>query len=127
MKRFLLLCVAVASIAFVGCSDDDKETGSKELVGTKWVYEEGDLLSVFWQEDITFNSVNKFTYHYMELVNFQTTDEGEAVGSYTYNPPTITGKVSMDGVEVALRGEISGDNMTVYVNGEEYGVYKLDK
>lgn len=120
MKKYLfalLMCV----VAFASCSDDD-EHGSDELVGTNWIYEESNG-SYLWAEDITFNSVDKFTYHYRELTNWQVTDEGSATGSYTYNPPVVTGSITMDGVKVSLRGEINGSRMTVYIDGEEYGIY----
>ncbi|WP_295936714.1 hypothetical protein [uncultured Alistipes sp.] len=125
-KLFFIFTIAALSFA-TACSDDDKK-GSSELVGTKWIYEEGSLLSsFFWQEDITFNSASSFTYHYMELSYLEVVDEGQAKGKYTYTPPTLTGNITMDGVKVNLRGEVSGKNMSVYVNGELAGIYKLDE
>ena len=128
MKKMLLLFAAIIAMSFVGCDKDNDEPGSDELVGTKWFYEKGSVLSsYFWQEDITFNSVDKFTYHYMELTNLVATDEGEATGSYKYNPPVVTGSVTMDGVKASMRGEINGSQMTVYINGEKYGIYQKKK
>lgn len=128
MKKLLLLLIGIATVLSTGCSKSDNEDyGSDELIGTRWIYEEGNLLSYFWQEDVTFTSINQFKYHYMELTNFVTIDEDEATGSYTYNPPTVTGSISMDGVTVSLKGEISGSTMAVYIDGKFQGNYKLDK
>lgn len=128
MKKLLLLLIGIATILSTGCSkNDNEEHGSAELVGTRWIYEEGSVFSYFWQEDVTFTSINQVKYHYMELSNFVTTDEGETTGSYTYNPPTVTGSISMDGVTVSLRGEVNGSTMAVYLDGKFYANYKLEK
>ena len=100
MKKVLFALLACV-VAFASCSKDD-EHGNDELVGTNWIYEEN-LGSYIWSEDITFNSVDKFTYHYMEKTGDHVTDEGKAARSYKYNPPIVTGSITMDGVKVSLK------------------------
>ena len=125
MKKVLFVLLACV-VAFASCSKDDDEHGNDELVGTNWIYEEN-LGSYIWSEDITFNSVDKFTYHYMEKTGDHVTDEGKATGSYKYNPPIVTGSITMDGVKVSLKGEVNGSRMTVYIDGEEYGIYHKEE
>ena len=33
----------------------------------------------------------------------------------------------MDGVKASMKGEINGSQMTVYINGEKYGIYQKKK
>jgi len=128
MKKILLLFAAVTTIVFAGCSDDDEKVGSDELVGTKWVYEEvvGDIPNHYWRTSITFNSVNEFTYHAEDEVGGKI-QKFDASGSYTYNPPTITGGGIADGEKFELHAEVNGDQMTVYIDGEMLSVMKKSK
>ena len=120
--------MAIASVAFVGCSDDKKEANA-ELVGTRWMYEEGHLGDAnYWAEGVKFETPTEFTYFYYEMDDkLNITDEGESVGKYEYNPPIVTGTISMDGVKVMMRGEITDNNMLVYIDNEKYATYKKQR
>lgn len=126
MKKIFLLFAVIASVLLAGCSDDkNKDTGSDELVGTKWMLEEGVFGSpYYWAEGIQFKSVSGFTYFYYQMQNLSVVDEGEASGWYIYNPPVITGSITMDGIKADLRGEVNGSKMKVFIDDEFYGVYE---
>lgn len=126
MRKILLMFAVLAAMVFTGCSNDkNNDTGSDELAGTKWMTEEGRIgSSYYWAEGIQFNSASSFTYFYYQMNNLDIVDEGEASGWYIYNPPIVTGNATMDGVKVSIRGIINDDTMTIYIDNEEYGVYK---
>lgn len=110
MKKFLLLFAAIAAVTFVGCSDDD-ENSNGELVGTTWTYQEKSS-SILWVELLEFSSDSKVVYAYMEMTGSKVTDQGEAVGTYVYNPPVVTVTVSQDGQTETVKLTVSGKTMT---------------
>lgn len=112
MKKIFFLFLAMIAISAVGCSDDNDDNAQNELLeGTFWVYQETSGSSL-WIEAIEFQSDDKCVYVYLEKFGSTTTDQGEAAGTYSYVPPTVTCKVSMDGETATMRLSVNGDKMT---------------
>ena len=111
MNKFFYLLLAAVSTAFISCSDDKNNNQNELLEGTFWVYQESseDLL---WLEAVEFQSGGKCVYVYLEKSGSAITDQGEAVGNYTYNPPVVVCRVSMDGESATMKLHIDGDKMT---------------
>lgn len=100
------------AISAVSCSDDKDDNAQNELLeGTFWAYQETSGSSL-WIEAIEFQSNGKCVYVYLEKIGSTTTDQGEAVGTYSYVPPTVTCKVSMDGETATMKLSVNGDKMT---------------
>lgn len=119
-------------LVFTGCSDDDDNNefsgGGTELVGTKWFYTEGGILSdYYWQEALVFNTASTFTYSYMELTNLEATDDGEFTGRYKYVAPNLTGKISDGKKTVTITGTLSGNELRISVNGGDIQVFKKEE
>lgn len=111
MKKFLFLLLAIAGIAFVGCSDDDENNAQNKLLeGTRWVYQESES-DYLWQETLEFKGGSKCVYSYLEKEGATITDQGEASGTYSYTPPVVTVKVSMDGETEVKDLTVDGDQM----------------
>lgn len=115
MKKILLLLVAVATLSFVGCSDDDEKT-SNPLSGTTWERTEDGILG-----SLSFSDTQcKFTLKIASSSsNYATT-----IYDYTYNDPKVT-LYPLDDELAILEGEISGSAMTVTntSSGENIGIY----
>lgn len=111
MKRFLLLCVAVASIAFVGCSDDKEEQKNDELVGTTWVFSQTDL-DYSSYETIRFESGAKCVYTLIEKESGTTVTNIKATGKYSYTPPIVKIRISYEGEEATKQLKITGNTMS---------------
>ena len=111
MKKIFLF-LAMIAISTVGCSDDNEDNVQNELLeGTFWVHQEKSN-GLLWIEAIEFQRDGKCVYVYLEKSGSTTTDQGEAVGTYSYVPPTVTCKVSMDGETATMQLSVNGDKMT---------------
>lgn len=115
MKRFLLLCAAIASIAFVGCSDDDDKK-SNPLSGTTWEMTDNGILSSLSFNDTECRYVLKYA---SASSNYKTT-----IYNYIYEAPKVTLQPLEDGMAV-MEGVISGSAMTMTntSSGKEIGVF----
>lgn len=124
MNKFFYLLLAAVSTAFISCSDDKNNNQNDLLEGTFWVYQESseDLL---WLEAVEFQSEGKCVYVYLEKRGSTITDQGEAVGNYTYNPPVVVCRVSMDGESATMKLHIDGDKMTDE-RGQEFLLQKSE-
>ncbi len=112
MKKIFFLFLTMIAISAVSCSDDKDDNAQNELLeGTFWAYQETSGSSL-WIEAIEFQSNGKCVYVYLEKIGSTTTDQGEAVGTYSYVPPTVTCKVSMDGETATMKLSVNGDKMT---------------
>jgi hypothetical protein len=114
MKKFFILLLAVAAVSFVGCSEDngtDDDVRNDLLENSFWIYQES-TSSVLWMEAVEFQKDGKCVYVYMERTGSSITDQGEAVGSYSYIPPIVTCNVSMDGETATMKLTVDGDKMT---------------
>lgn len=116
MKKFLLAIVAIAALAFVGC---DKEGGSDELAGTKWV-------STFYHGEtstIEFQSGGK--------VSFTMQDEEDTYrfsGTYTYESPKVYITLQVGPYTAPIVGTILGNKMsTVEGDGEDAMINEYTK
>ena len=124
MNKFFYLLLAAVSTAFISCSDDKNNNQNELLEGTFWVCQESseDLL---WLEAVEFQSGGKCVYVYLEKSGSAITDQGEAVGNYTYNPPVVVCRVSMDGESATMKLHIDGDKMTDE-RGQEFLLQKSE-
>ncbi len=120
MKKFLLALTAIAAIAFVGCSKDSDSTDGLE--GTSWTYNDstGNETIV---ETIRFQSGNKATLSgTMTWANG--TERYSEVGTYTYKAPDVTLRlVDEDGDPCLYTGTVSGNQLTLYEDGDFYGIF----
>lgn len=112
MKKlfYLILATMAVSFAFVSCSDDDDNQNGL-LEGTFWVYRETSP-GLLWLEAIEFQEGGKCVYVYLEQSGSTVTDQGEAVGTYTYNPPIVVCRVSMNRESTTMKLQVNGNKMT---------------
>lgn len=115
MKRFLLLCMVIASVSFVGCSDDD-DKNSNPLSGTTWEMTDSGILSSLSFSETECRYVLKYA---SSSSNYKT-----AIYNYTYEAPKVTLQPLEDGLAV-MEGVISGSAMTMTntSSGKEIGVF----
>lgn len=112
MKKFMMALVAIATIAFVGCSKDDKD--NVNIVGTIWSCTEvsgGD--KEVWRLTFTDARAVSFDYQYYEYN--QLVDSERSVGTYVYTAPQISINLGGD----VMVGTVSGKTLTL---GDGYGM-----
>ena len=108
MKKFMMALAAIAAIALVGCSKDDKKDDGN-IVGTTWTYKEYYDDEMYVQK-ITFVDNQSFKFDEEMYVNNRLEDSrNPEYGTYVYNAPQIT--LNIDGY--VMRGTISGKTMSL--------------
>lgn len=123
-KLCYLLLAAVSAVLVSSCSDDKNDNRNDLLEGTFWVYQESSD-GLLWLEAVEFQPGGKCVYVYLEKSGSAITDQGEAVGNYTYNPPVVVCRVSMDGKSATMKLHIDGDKMTDE-RGQEFILQKSE-
>lgn len=119
MKKHLVMLMAVAAVVPTSCSKDEEKTN--DLVGTSWAASESSS-NYSWSETISFTSATSFTYLYQENDRGETS-EIKASGSYTYDAPKLVGKATLQGISATLEETISGNTLTVTMDGKPYEIY----
>jgi|GEM_PF-2607084 len=110
-KFFLTLTLIVSFLAFTGCKDDDNEpAANNELVNTTWEFTD-DEPDYYIYETISFKSQSKCVYTLVEKEDGKTVSDISVTGSYSYNPPVVTIKMSYQGDNQTMKMTISGNKM----------------
>ena len=108
MKKFygimMLAMLAVCSIAFVSCGDDDGVSGNS-LVGT-WRWTDGEDI-----EEVVFNANGTYAWYEYSVDESRDLDES---GTYTVEDNVVTMVSQQSGGASVYRFEISNKTLTLY-------------
>ncbi|MCM1300120.1 MAG: hypothetical protein NC250_06050 [Alistipes senegalensis] len=123
MKKFFFALAAVVALAFVGCSDDDKDDAKSEngLVGTTWEYYESNESGGYLHDTFAFKKNGNVTWTESWL---EFGDQGTDVinGTYTYSEPNLSMKFTDDeGDTYRFIGTVEGNSIRLYEDGDYYG------
>lgn len=115
MKKFFLALVAVATIAFVGCSKDDDDNSGSSLAGTSWTVTASAPLETI-TETLQFKSGGVVVWSGQYKASGYETETYSDTGSYTYEAPVVTIRIVKDdkyGADV-YTGKVEGKRLTLY-------------
>lgn len=116
----MLAMLAMCSVAFVSCGDDDESVAGNSLVGT-WRWSDGEDV-----EEVVFNANGTYAWYEYSVGEPRDLDES---GTYTVEEDVVTMVSQQFGGASVYRFEISNKTLTLYEknssgNWIEYGSYK---
>lgn len=128
MKRFLWTLTAVSAMLFAGCDFIDDPEGDDEdsaLVGTTWLCSPFEMVGSNYHIDIALTFHDGGIVNWTDIYNYGdgTKSYDYYDGTYTYEAPHIHLEIDDDGDILYLEGEVNGNEMILYDEGEFYGIF----